>query len=731
MADPGSTAETIESPRQADSLVAYWDEELKAYERAAKKWDALSKRIVDRFMLRGDEGVGDDGRSMTKEARYNVLWSNFKVQLPSIFARSPVPVVERRFIDDVDAVGRLSAKTVERMLVNDLEEDDPEDVFSAVATDLLLCGRGVPWVRYDPTIDRTELQVWPGVEGGFVDGEGESVETSGVKEKDGRYTYIREEVVEEHAPIEYVFWRDFLHKPCKSWRELEHNGWVCRRTWMTRAEGVRRFGDIFHKVPLESRPEYMKDELPEGVASVVKLGEIYEIWDASSREVFWIARNFDGGPLDRQPDPLHLRRFFPCPPPIYSTLATDSLIPTPDYQQYESLAMELDEVTHRISLLLKAVAVKGLYDNSLSGLGNLLQGAENTMVPVPGLAARLSATGGRADIGAVIQFLPIDVITKALDILYIAREQIKATLFEVTGIADIVRGHVNPREKLGQSQLKGEATNRRTRPRQNRMSRLVKQTLGIKAEIMAEHFDPAQIRRMSAFDYIPEVVQARANNPAAPDKMFAQVMELIASDRLRDFRIDVETDSTIEIDEERAKGARIEFLRALGPFMEKTIPVAGSDPKLGTVLMEALLWLTKGFRAGRGMESSLEQLVQMAREAAKQPQQPQPNPEEKKAQAEIKVLEQRSEIEIAALEKKTQIEIQGQREQAALKQQTMQTQFEIKLAEANLDERKLALEERAVGIKERSLLVQEKLVGIKEREAAAKATDAGRSNQEG
>ena len=62
----------------------------------------------------------------TEPARFNPLWSNTETTGPSIFAKEPVIVVERRH-KDPDEIGRLAGLVIERATSADLEGDDLED----------------------------------------------------------------------------------------------------------------------------------------------------------------------------------------------------------------------------------------------------------------------------------------------------------------------------------------------------------------------------------------------------------------------------------------------------------------------------------------------------------------------------------------------------------------------------------------------------------------------------
>src|SRR5690606_26745487 len=128
------------------------------------------------------------------------------------------------------------------------------------------------------------------------------------------------------------------------------------------------FGELGKQVKLKT-PEAIDKDNP--AKSEFQKGEVEEIWDAATRTVIWLGDGVDV-PLDMKEDYLHLRGFFPCPRPLYSTLTNDSLIPIPDYCQYQDQAVEIDNLTDRINILTKAIRVVGVYDATAENLANIL-----------------------------------------------------------------------------------------------------------------------------------------------------------------------------------------------------------------------------------------------------------------------------------------------------------------------------------------------------------------------
>ena len=246
---------------------------------------------------------------------------------------------------------------LERALMTEMEGEDFKGVFGRVTLDQILVARGVPWVRYEADIRE-------------IEGEGD--------EK-------REAVASESCPVDYVHWRDFAHAPEATWAEVVASGWVARRVRMTKKQGTKRFGPKFAEVPLTNRRSMNEEEPATPQEGMPKgRGEVWEIWDAEEREVVWICRGYKDEALDRKPFPLSLDNKFPCPEPAYGTLGNDSLIPTPDYLQYRKLADELDDTTRRISALVSALRVRGIYDASIEGLGRMLEEGDQRQRNDPG-----------------------------------------------------------------------------------------------------------------------------------------------------------------------------------------------------------------------------------------------------------------------------------------------------------------------------------------------------------
>ena len=144
---------------------------------------------------------------------------------------------------------------------------------------------------------------------------------------------------------------------------------------------------------------------------------------------------------------------------------------------------------------------------------------------------------------------------------------------------------------------------------------------------------------------------------ATTDARYAEpALQLLKTEPARNFRIEVASDSLVEIDEQSEKTNRLEFLQAAGGFLQQAMPVAMQAPQMAPLLAEMLLFGVRAFRASRPLEAAFD--TAMAQLSQPQPQQPQgPSPEEQQAQAQMQIEQGKMQLEQAKIEAQKEIEL--------------------------------------------------------------------------
>ncbi|MFL9670450.1 hypothetical protein WIX39_026205 [Variovorax sp. AB1(2024)] len=640
-----------------------WLDALKLAGKEQEKFIARGKKIVKRF--RDERGAAETGQASSGERRYNILWSNVRTQFPAIYSKKPRAQVERRY-KDADPVGRTASEILERALQYEIDHyPDFDAALRCSILDRLLPGRGVAWVRFDAgdqiTDDATEehedeaaekkqepgeqlsaddlfggqyAQPAPALPGampgaadpaagmpapgaqppGLLGAPAPVLEASTATPELLALMGMPQAPVKpntkgyECTPSDYVFWEDFRCSPARTWEEVT---WVARLVYMGRKEGTKRFGAKFKEVPLTHEPIGLDKDVTQ--PDEAKKAKIWEIWDKTECKVIWQAEGFSE-PLDTKDDPLELDGFFPCPKPLFATTTTDTLIPVPDYAEYQDQANELDELTGRISMLVKAVKAVGVYDASQPAIERLMQeGTDNELIPVENWGS-FQTSGG---LKGTVDMLPLDTVVNSLNELYKAREACKQVIFEVTGLSDIIRGASMASETATAQQIKSNFASLRLKETTQDVARFASDILGMKAQIMSSMYRKETLLEMSG------ILQTE-------DKQYAeQAIDLLRNDTMRSYRIEVAADSMVELDEQAEKNSRMEFLQAVGGFLKEAVAAGQTQPELLPLLGEMLMFAVRSFKAGRPMEAAYEAFIQKM----SQPQQPKPDPEAQKLQA--------------------------------------------------------------------------------------------------
>jgi hypothetical protein len=374
------------------------------------------------------------------------------------------------------------------------------------------------------------------------------------------------------------------------------------------------------------------------------MAEIYEIWDKRSGKQIFVATSFDEI-LEDFDDPYNLDGFWPMPEPLYAVSTTDTTLPVPELFIYEDQIFELDLITQRIAALTEALKRRGVYDASFSEIIRLADAEDNTFIPVDNMAM-LQAGGGLTN---VMQEAPLDNLIKALTALYQSRQIVIETIYEITGISDIMRGTSNnSRETATAQRIKGQFGAMRLVNRQRTIEKFLDKIMQLKAELLVENLEPSLLEKMTAVAIPPEVVA------------------VMQDDRLRSYRISVDTEESSAIDASMDQRNRTDFLTAMVQFLQSVGPLVSSGALGFDQAKQMLLFAARAFPGARELEESLEAI---------QPPQPQPNPadslvqvEREKVQAQTARTEADTQLKIAKLD----LDRQKTEADVALKQQKLE-----------------------------------------------------------
>ena len=594
-------AETRDETVKLQGTAQYWQMELDSSDQSEKDWRERGRAVVARY--RDERETDGYGTGLSKQ--FNILWSNTETMKGALFARMPKADVRRRYSDN-NPITRQVAIVLERALQYGNEVYSADKPIKAAIEDYLLPGRGVVWVVYEPIFVKEKIQV-------------ESLDEF------GNMVMIDQEeerIADQRCYFDYINWEDYRESPAKRPEDVY---WKARRHLLTRDELIEKGFKNAKDIPLNWSPE-PTEGYQEEYSEIFSRAEVWEIWDKYTSKRFFISRGYNEV-LAEDDDPYELENFFPCPDSLVAIRTNETNVPIPEFTLYQDQADELDRITTRISNLIEGLKRRGIYDASVPELSHLADAGDNDFVPSENFA-QLAAKGG---LQQVFQQEDIAPIAQVLSGLYQQRNQVLDTIYQITGISDIIRGSTKASETATAQQLKAQFGSMRMRKKQSEIAEYIRDLFRLKAEIIAEHYEPETLAAMTALTITPEM------------------MQIMRDDKLRGYSIDIESDATIFTDEEEEKKTRIEFLQSFGAYLQQAIGIANQSPALTPLAFQALRFLMGAWKVGRTFEDVIDRTEAQLTQQAQQALQAGPQPSEAE-----RIAAQKMQTEMAKEELKQQ-----------------------------------------------------------------------------
>ncbi len=600
-----------------DPVVRQWLSEIRDARKREKDFRDNGEDIINIYECEKVSSAQNTGEDLRYP--FNILFSNTDTIAPVLYNSTPRPLVQSRFHSD-DRMVELAADMVQKCLSFMLDSDMRQyptfdDLMNASVLHALLPGRGQVRFRYDAEIVQEQAEQIS------IDPD-QDQEQEGQPDGDEAQTAgeLRERVASEMVVGDLVPWNRFLHGYATTWQSVP---WVAFELPMTEDELRQNFGDItgFELIDIESEP----DDDSHSTTTQTKGAWVYEIWDKRKKQVLFISESYKLGVIKQVDDPLGLSGFFPCPEPLTFITKVSGLTPLPLYGFYEQLAEELNALTVRIRRLVSALKVRGFYDSTIDGIEQIFTQGDNTLLPVNNVAALQN----NQSLQNAIIFVPVEQIIVALRELYVQREQVKQTIYEVSGIADIMRGATSPTETLGAQQLKTQWGTLRLKTAQTKVANYARNCLRIMTEIAFTKFSAETMRSMTGVKYPTQQEQMEAQQQMAMYQMSGQqpppqlqqvlamptiesLMDSLRDDIQRAYVIDIETDSTVLASATQDKAEITEFMQAFSGFFATVSPMVQSGVLPFDAAKAILLAITRRYQFGLEVEDEISKMQEPA-----------------------------------------------------------------------------------------------------------------------
>lgn len=565
---------------------------IKKVSKANKKWKDYHETIKD---------IREYYTNKNNRNKQNIFWSSIETLKPFIYFKAPQPYIERKDKKS-DPVIDEACGILERALCWDMERQDFDGVIKYARNDYLLSGLGLVYEQLEPKFAK-------------------------IVDEFGNVSEVLSELV---VATKYFNPKRFICD-CSNVKVWEDVDWVAQKIKMSKGEVIEQFG--------EDIADELIDKTLDRAEEMEAQTEIYRIWDKKGRRIIYLSEKVTTQFLRVDEDLWDLEGFYPFPKPVFATLANNGVIPTPDFKEIKCLLDELDGVNDRMALTMKALKVSGAYDGSFPELANLLN-KDVKLIQVSDFD-KIKEAGG---IKGLVDFMPIEQYTNALEVLAERRQMLIQAIYEITGVSDIMRGNSDPSETATAVTKKTNFGTLRNQDRQNDFQRFLTEILKIKAEFICEQMPQEQLASF-AQSQDPNVVIA--------------AIELLKEEKLRNLTLGIETDTSFIQSEEAEQTTTA--VKLINDMVNQSFVAISQQPALLPLYKQMIEAVVVTLPSARQFTTAIDETFKRIEADLAQPEQPQPNPDMIKAQAEVQ---------------KNQNEFQIKQEQNAIKEQEVQLKKE-------------------------------------------------------
>ena len=618
------------------------------------------------------------------ERRYNVLYANTDLLLSALVTNNPKPVIRVRFAKQNAEnpaernLARTCGEVAERAVIYNNDNFDLRNAISDAALETLLTGRGVLRVCYEPTIETKKVS-----EPFF----GPSGETLGVVEEE------QEEIVTQKVTLQSVAYKDFLCSPVSDWSKV---WWGAFKHLMSREELVKRFGPEAEEVPLSLK------ETPGGKSAegkeIKEVAAVWEVWDKNEKSVSFVVEGYPKM-LAQEEDPYGLEGFFPVARPLQFVHGED-MTPVPEYRLYKRTAEELTQVVKRIDENVKNIRSRAFYAAKYKDeMARLDEAEDNTSIPIDANVAELAQNGG---IGSLVAEFPNAGKSQVLSVLEARKQSALAEIYDITGIADIMRGVSDAAETAAAQRIKGQFGSVRLRARQTALQCFIRDAFRLAAELVCEHFTPEILQQICVLDLPTDEQKAQFSKaqqmgqmlpPAALEALnkptWSDILQVLRKDRLRNYTLEVESSGTIFDDTEENKAQRLDLFKNISALLSQSLPFMQGNPEFIDAIKDNVLYVVDAFPQSRVLKESFENAFAAWEARIKRPAPAQPTPDQIIAQAEqLKAQAELMSAQARQAEAQAKIIQAGEKlnlDKAKLAKDTAKDVEDLKIKRAQLD----------------------------------------------
>jgi hypothetical protein len=614
---------------------SFWKKQINSALGESDAWRKSAKSLIKRFYDSTD--------------RINLFYSNIQLLKSALINTTPRVEISRTNQSynsenqDDNKLFDTAARIVQSVVNKSVADNSAIFIFKDLVENTCKTGRGVIWVEYEPVITQIPVQQ------NFIQKVASMV---GIGNK---YT---ERITDQKIKLVSLDSDEYLQSYGRYDRDI---WWKARRHLMTRDQIAERFD--YNASDGELNFSFKDSQTSQN------MGEVWEIWDKhDKRRIYILMSSINSALLEDNEDPYKLDGFYPVW--SYSPLTNDNGQPVPEFEIYRKLYEQIQGLSDKNAHLQKAIKYIQIIANKDTAKASEIIYAEDGAV--------ISIEDFNPDIRQMISTLDITAASNLITINSQRINELKSEIWEITGIADIMRGVSDFRETATAQKIKGLYGGLRFKDRQEQIQAGIVNIIRILAELVCENWTADILMRESCIKLptASEIQMADAIGNPISGPSIDQILEIIRSDKIRSSVISIETTASI-FDSTAEQSANIQNLTNM---VVKSLELSArtQDPADIKILQSLVKMNLATIKVSSNISSLLEQslnqkMVAMAA-AQNQPQAtPGPSPD---TAARIAMDSQKLQFEKQLEQQKLQNDYQIQMEKLAIEREKLSVKME-------------------------------------------------------
>jgi len=365
---------------------------------------------------------------------------------------------------------------------------------------------------------------------------------------------------------------NMITEPCTDYAQMD---WVAIKHWISRGVYVDKWGE-------PTAEEYKEQNNTKGYL-------VYEIWDKKNKKVWHISDASDEV-LECEDPAIDFEGFYPFPKPYFEGCKTQSFEPVVGYNKWQRLDYQIQKLAKREEHIIESIRAGYFFDQAV--YGDLSQIEFTAEVQGIGVKAERYNTDNQLDINKAISYWDNTAAIITLNEVRAQREELLQKVYQTTGISNEMQSISDSRETATAQKIKHGWGSSRLEGKRRNVHRLIRDLIRLYAQAIYQVVGVDEIAQISGENVEQHIIQQMNDG------------------QLMKYAIDIETQTTLAINEKNERAEKLESLGSLSQMVSQLGPLVDSGKMTMPVMVSLMKMITESYPSSQVINDELDSLVE-------------------------------------------------------------------------------------------------------------------------